>query len=55
VRYGPRETLDTPSLELLKARFGRALGNLICWGAALPVAGGWTTRALKSLSTQTVL
>ena len=32
---------STPSLEVLKARLDGALGSLIWWVAALPMAGGW--------------
>ena len=35
-----REAVDTPSLEVLKARLDGALSSLIWWGAALPTAGG---------------
>jgi len=30
-----------PPLEVLKARLDGALGSLIWWVAALPMAGGW--------------
>ncbi len=33
----PREAVDALSLEVLKARLDGALGNLICWVAALPM------------------
>ena len=36
----PREAVDAPSLEALKARLDEALGSLGWWGAALPTAGG---------------
>ena len=36
----PRETVDAPSLEVLKARLDGALGNLIWWKVSLPMAGG---------------
>jgi len=35
----PREAVDVPSLEVLKARVDGALGSLVWWGAALPMAG----------------
>ena len=35
-----REAVDTPSLEVLKARLDGALSSLIWWPAALPTAGG---------------
>ena len=38
----PREAVDAPSLEVLKARLDGALGSLRCWGAVLPMAGGWS-------------
>jgi len=36
----PREAVDDPSLEELKAWLDVALGSLSWWGAALPLAGG---------------
>jgi len=38
----PREVVDAPSLETLKARLDRALSNLIEWKMSLFIAGGWT-------------
>jgi len=35
----PREVLDTPSLEVFKARLDGALDSLIWWVATLPTAG----------------
>ena len=35
----PREVVDTPSLEALKARLDVALGSLVCWLATLHIAG----------------
>jgi len=35
----PREAVDAPSLEVLRVRLDGALGNLIWWVAALPMAG----------------
>jgi len=34
----PREAVDSPSLEVLKARLDGALGSLIWWVAMLPTA-----------------
>ena len=36
----PKEAVDAPSLEALKARLDVALGSLVCWLATLHVAGG---------------
>ena len=36
----PREVVDAPSLEALKARLDVALGSLVCWLATLNMAGG---------------
>ena len=36
----PREVMDTPSLEVSKARLDGALGSLSWWVAALPTATG---------------
>jgi len=35
----PREAVDAPSLEVLKARLHRALSNLVWWKVLLPKAG----------------
>ena len=35
----PREAVDTPSLEMLKARLDGAVGSLCWWGAASPWQG----------------
>lgn len=35
----PREAVDAPSLEVLKARLDGALGNLVLWEVSLPMAG----------------
>ena len=35
----PREAVDAPSLEAFKATLDGALGSLIQWVAALPMAG----------------
>jgi len=37
----PREAADAPSQEGFKARLDGALGSLIWWVAALPMAGVW--------------
>ena len=37
----PKEAVDAPSLEALKARLDVALGSLGCWLATLHIAGGW--------------
>ena len=36
----PKEAVDAPSLKALKARLDVALGSLVWWLAALPMAGG---------------
>ena len=36
----PKEAVDAPSLEALKARLDVALGSLACWLATLHIAGG---------------
>ena len=36
----PKEAVDAPSLEALKARLDVALGSLVCWLATLHTAGG---------------
>ena len=36
----PREVVDTPSLEVFKARLDEALNNLFWWKVSLPTAGG---------------
>ena len=36
----PREVVGVPSQEAFKAALDGALGNMTCWGAALPTAGG---------------
>ena len=36
----PKEVVDAPSLEALKARLDVALGSLVCWLATLHIAGG---------------
>ena len=37
----PREAVDAPSLEVLKARLDGALGNLVWREVSLHMAGGW--------------
>ena len=37
----PKEAVDAPSLEALKARLDVALGSLVWWLATLHIAGGW--------------
>jgi len=36
----PRDAVDVPSVEVLKAKLDGALGSLICWMATLPMARG---------------
>jgi len=36
----PKEVVDAPSLEALKARLDVALGSLVWWLATLHIAGG---------------
>ena len=36
----PKEVVDAPSLETLKARLDVALGSLVWWLATLHIAGG---------------
>lgn len=43
----PREAVDAPSLEVLKARLDGALGNLVWWEVSLPMAGGWNQGIFK--------
>jgi len=37
----PKEAVDAPSLQALKARLDVALGSLGCWLVTLHIAGGW--------------
>ena len=39
----PKEAVDAPSLEALKARLDVALGSLVWWLATLHIAGGWNS------------
>ena len=36
----PKEAVDAPSLEALKARLDVALGSLVCWLVTLHIARG---------------
>jgi len=36
----PKEAVEAPSLEALKARLDVALGSLVCWLVTLHIAGG---------------
>ena len=51
----PRAAVDAPSLAVSQARLDGAWSNLGWWEVSLPVAGGGTGWALRSLPTQTVL
>ena len=42
----PREAVDAPSLEVLKASLDGALGSLSRWVVTLPMAGGWNFNGL---------
>jgi len=44
--------VDTPSLEVSKARLDGALGSLSWWVAALPTAEGWNWVIFRSLPSQ---
>jgi len=46
----PREHVNIPPLEALKARLDGALGSLIWWVSALPVSGGWNWMIFEILS-----
>jgi len=44
VRYWnrlPREVVDAPSLEVLKARLDGALSDMVKWKVSLPMEGVW--------------
>ena len=43
----PREAVAVPSLKTFKARLDGALGSLIWWVAALPMAEGWNWMIFK--------
>ena len=45
----PKEVVDAPSLEAFKARLDVALGSLVCWLAALHIAGGWNWMSIMVL------
>jgi len=51
----PREAVGAPSLEVFKARLDGALGSPVWWEVSLPMAGGGTRWALRSLLAQTIL
>ena len=48
----PRDAVDAPSMEVLKARLDGDLGSLICCVAALPMSG---CRVLSNLSHSMIL
>jgi len=48
---GCSDTVDVPSLKVLKVRLDGTLGSLSWWGAALPMAGCGTGCALRYLPT----
>ena len=50
----PKEVVDAPSLEALKARLDVALGSLVWWLATLHTAGGWNWMSIQ-FSTQAIL
>ena len=37
----PKEAVDAPSLQALKARLDVALGSLVWWLATLHIGGSW--------------
>ena len=44
----PSEVMDAPSLEMLSARLGGSVSNLLQWEVSLPIAGGgWNSMVLK--------
>ena len=43
----PREAVDAPSLEVLKARLDDVLGNLVWWEVSVPMAAGWNQVGFK--------
>jgi len=43
----PREFVNAPSVEVLKARLDGALGNLILWMAALSTGVYWNKTTFK--------
>ena len=45
----PKEAVDAPSLQALKARLDVALGSLGCWLVTLHVAGGWNWMSIVVL------
>ena len=50
----PREAVDTPSLEALKARLDEALDSLSWWMVTSLQQGVETRWALRSIITQTI-
>jgi len=47
----PKEAVDAPSLQAVKARLDVALGSLVCWLATLHIAGGWNWMSIVVLFT----
>lgn len=47
--------MDAPSLDVLKAGLGGALGNLVSWQVSLSRQGVGTEFPFRSFPTQTVL
>ena len=45
----PGEAVDTPSLEVFKARLDEALGSLSWWRAVLPITVCWDWISFKVL------
>jgi len=43
----PREAVNTPSLEALRARLDGAVSTLVYREVSLPIAGGWNYVILK--------
>ena len=41
--------MDAPFLQAFKARLDVALGSLVCWLAALHIAGGWNEMSIVVL------
>ena len=52
-KRSPREAVDAPSLEVLKARLDGALGRLNWWVAALSTGGDWDWVSFKVRSNLT--
>ena len=54
----PREAVDSPFLEVFKARLDGDLGRLFWWGATWAMAGGWNwvgSKVPSNLSYSTIL